>query len=128
MSGKNLLLIVDDNQDFQDLYGMVADLAGFNVEHILDGNDALKRLEREPIPSLVLLDSRLPGLGGTEVLRAARLNEKWEHVPIYMITADLRGAQNLKTLPSENPRVDGFIEKGASSIQRLRELFEKYRE
>ena len=128
MAGNNLILIVEDNEDFQNLYGMVADMAGFAVEGIYDGEEALQRLEREPIPTMVLLDSHLPLVQGDDILLAARANEKWSRVPIYMITADLRGAQRLKTFTPGAPHADGVIEKGADSIHRLRELFEKHRE
>ena len=124
---KNLVLIVEDNEDFQNLYGMVADMAGYEVERIYDGKEALQRVEREPIPTIVLLDSRLPGLGGDEILQAARSKEKWSHVPIYMITADLRGAQRYRTFSPDIPHADGVIEKGADSIHKLRELFDEYR-
>jgi DNA-binding response OmpR family regulator len=128
MASKNLILIVEDNEDFQDLYGMVADKAGFEVERIYDGEEALQRLEREPVPTIVLLDSRLPMVQGDEILLAARSKEKWSRVPIYMITADLRGAQRHKTSSPDAPHADGVIEKGADSIHKLRELFDKYRE
>jgi CheY-like chemotaxis protein len=85
-------------------------------------------LEREPIPTLLLLDSRLPHASGDEILLAARAHEKWFGVPIYVITADLRGAQRLRTFAPGAPHADGVIEKGAESIRMLRELFEKYRE
>jgi DNA-binding response OmpR family regulator len=128
MANKNLIIIVEDNEDFQDLYGMVAEMAGFEVERIYDGEEALLRLDREPIPTILLLDARLPRLGGDEILKAARAHEKWAQVPIYMITADLRGAQRLRTAPLGEAHADEVIEKGADSIHRLRELFEKYRE
>ncbi|MGB8214368.1 MAG: response regulator [Anaerolineales bacterium] len=128
MAKKNLIIIVEDNEDFQNLYGMVADMAGYEVERIYNGEDALQRLEREPIPSILLLDSRLPQVGGDEILLAARSQGKWSQVPIYMITADLRGAQRYKNISPGMPHADGVIEKGADSIHKLRELFEKYRE
>lgn len=128
MVNKNLVLIIEDNEDFQNLYGMVAEMAGFEVERIYDGGEALQRLEREPLPALVLLDTRLPIAQGDEILLAARSNEKWAHVLIYMITADLRGAQRLKNYLPNTPHADGVIEKGAESIHRLRELFAKLRE
>ena len=128
MPGTNFVLIVEDNEDFQNLYGMVAEAAGFEVERIYDGAEAIQRFEREPIPAIVLLDSRLPHADGTEILQAARAREKWAHVPIYMITADLRGAQRLRVLAPDAPRPDGVIEKGADSIHRLRELFAQLRE
>jgi CheY-like chemotaxis protein len=119
---------VEDNEDFQNLYGMLAEAAGFAVEPIYDGEEALQRLEREPIPTILLLDSRLPHASGDEILLAARAHEKWSRVPIYVITADLRGAQRLRTFAPGAPHADGVIEKGAESIHKLRELFEKYRE
>jgi CheY-like chemotaxis protein len=128
MTPKNLIIIVEDNEDFQDLYGMVAEKAGFEVERILDGEAAMQRLEREPIPTILLLDSRLPLFQGDEILLAARAKAKWSRVPIYMITADLRGAQKYKHILPGEPQADGVIEKGADSIHRLRELFEKYRD
>jgi CheY-like chemotaxis protein len=127
MVGKNLILIVEDNEDFQDLYSMVAETAGFEVEAIYDGDEALQRLDREPIPTILLLDSRLPHANGDEILLAARAKEKWLHVPIYLITADLRAAQRLRTFTPDAPHADGVIEKGAESIRKLRELFEEYR-
>ena len=128
MPQKNLIIIVEDNEDFQNLYGMVAETAGFEVEAIYDGEEALQRLEREPIPTILLLDSRLPHANGDEILLAARAHEKWSRVPIYLITADLRAAQRLKNFEPDAPHLDGVIEKGAESIRRLRELFEQFRE
>lgn len=128
MAGKNLILIVEDNEDFQNLYGMLAEAAGFEVEPIYDGEEAIQRLERDPLPTLVLLDSRLPHANGDEILQAARAHEKWLHVPIYLITADLRAAQRLKIFDPETAHADGVIEKGAESIHRLRELFQQFRE
>ncbi len=128
MAGKNLIVIVEDNEDFQDLYGMIAEAAGFEVEPIYDGEEALQRLQREPIPTILLLDSRLPHASGDEILLAARAQEKWRHVPIYFITADLRAAQRLRTFKPDAPHADGVIEKGAEAIRMLRELFEQFGE
>ena len=126
MVKKCLVLIIEDNEDFQNLYGMVAEQAGFDVERIFDGREALERLERDPIPTIVLLDSRLPVAEGDEILRAARLNEKWSHVPIYMLTADLRVSNKYRDFTPDAPRPDGVIEKGAESIHILRKLFKQY--
>jgi DNA-binding response OmpR family regulator len=126
MVKKCLVLIIEDNEDFQHLYGMVAEQAGFDVERIYDGREALERLKREPIPTIVLLDSRLPVAEGDVILEAARSNEKWLHVPIYMLTADLRVSKKYKDFSPGAPRPDGVIEKGAESIHQLRKLFKQY--
>jgi CheY-like chemotaxis protein len=125
MPNKQLVLIIEDNEDFQDLYGMVAEKAGFLVERILDGGVALDRLEQEPVPDLVLLDSILPVVQGEEILTAIRSKEAWEQVPVYMLTADMRIARKFSYDAPDSPQPDGVIEKGAESIQQLRELFQK---
>ena len=126
MVKKCLVLIIDDNEDFQHLYGMVAEQSGFEVDRAYDGKEALERLEREPIPTIVLLDSRLPVADGDEILKAARSKEKWAHVPIFMLTADTRVSKKYVDLPPGAPKPDGVIEKGAESIHNLRELFKRY--
>ncbi len=126
MPENKLVLIIEDNEDFQDLYGMIAEQAGFTVEKIVDGNTAIARLDRGPLPTLVLLDSLLPSAEGTVILAAARSKEAWQNVPIYMLTADMRIAKKYAEIPAGEPRPDGVIEKGAEAIHNLRDLFKKY--
>ncbi len=127
MPPKQLVLIIEDNEDFQDLYGMVAEQAGFSVERILDGGVALDRLEIGPVPNLILLDARLPVAEGDEILAAIRSREGWAQVPVYMLTADARVAKKYSYYAPDTPQPDGVIEKGAESIHQLRDLFQKYK-
>ena len=126
MPKERLVLIIEDNEDFQNLYGMVAEQAGFIVERLYDGREALERLEHDPIPTLVLLDSRLPVAEGDVILAAARSKDKWLHVPIFLLTADTRVSKKYRDFPQDSPQPDGVIEKGAESIRQLRELFKQY--
>jgi CheY-like chemotaxis protein len=128
MVKKKLVLIIEDNEDFQDLYGMVAEQAGYQVERIMDGGLALDRVEMEPVPDLVLLDAMLPVAGGEEILSVIRSKEGWEQVPVYMLTADFRVAKKYSYDAPDSPQPDGVIEKGADSIQQLRELFQQMKE
>jgi CheY-like chemotaxis protein len=127
MTSKSLVLLIEDNEDFQNLYGMVAEEAGFEIERIFNGLDAIARFQKAPLPTLVLLDSRLPGASGEEILEAARRNADWSHVPIYIMTADLRGAQEFRERSTDAPHADGVLEKGPNSIYELRELFKKHK-
>jgi CheY-like chemotaxis protein len=122
MSGNQLVLIIEDNSDFQHLYGIVAEGAGFTVEQVYDGREALARLDRDPIPDIVFLDAFLPHVGGEDVLAAARKNPKWAKVPIYILTADVREAQRLRGIKPEALLANGVIEKGGDSIAVLRVL------
>jgi len=122
MVGKQLVLIVEDNEDFQHLFGLVAEQSGCNTEILCDGNAALERLTREPVPSLVLLDCFLPGADGEDVLAAIRANPRWQAVPTYYLTADPRITRGFRDYLPGAPRVDGVLEKGSDAIRQLREL------
>jgi CheY-like chemotaxis protein len=127
MEKKPLVLIIEDNDDFQNLYGMIAEQAGFEVESIYDGQEGLKRLEEGLLPALVLLDSRLPGADGMEILSAARARDRWVKVPIYLLTADTRVAKGRGEFKREMEQADGVLEKGGNLIPQLRELFARHR-
>jgi CheY-like chemotaxis protein len=123
MTAQSTVLVVEDNEDFQNLYGMLAEEAGYKIERIFNGLEAIARLEKEPLPAIVLLDSRLPGASGMEILKAARAKDNWSQVPIYIMTADLRGAQEFRMASPAKPHPDGVIEKGPDTIHELRALF-----
>jgi CheY-like chemotaxis protein len=124
---KPVVVIIDDNEDFGSQYGMLAEMAGYTVEVIRDGRKAIERLDREPVPTLVLLDVLLPLVNGEEILEAARKKEKWAEVPIYFLTADVRVSRGYRDYLPGAPRADGVIEKGADSIKQVRELLSKYK-
>jgi two-component system OmpR family response regulator/two-component system response regulator QseB len=78
------VLLVEDDALLGD--GVRAGLAqaGFAVDWVRDGPEALDRLEAEPIAAVVL-DLGLPGLSGLTVLR--RLRARRSKVPVLILTA-----------------------------------------
>src|SRR5438128_1534980 len=65
------LLVVDDDRAILTLIGTIALGEGFDVATTVDGNDALNQLRIRPV-DLVLLDQRMPGCSGLELLKAIR--------------------------------------------------------
>ncbi|HEX5107849.1 MAG TPA: sigma-54 dependent transcriptional regulator [Vicinamibacterales bacterium] len=65
------LLVVDDDRAILTLVGTIAQTEGFEVSTTLDGVEALQLLRRRPA-DLVLLDLRMPGVTGLEILRSIR--------------------------------------------------------
>jgi len=65
------VFVVDDEPDMRMLARVFLERGGFNVvDEAEDGSQALERfteLNPPPIPSVVLLDNRMPGLTGIEV-------------------------------------------------------------
>lgn len=55
--------------------------------------EALKHLEytydgksQHPLPSLILLDLNMPGMGGKELLKWLKANEKFKNIPVVVLT------------------------------------------
>ena len=65
------LLVVDDDRAILTLIGTIAQTEGFEVSTTLESGEALQLLRRRPA-DLVLLDLRMPGVTGLEILRAIR--------------------------------------------------------
>ena len=78
------MLIVDDEQDICACLQDFFTLHGFFVVSAFSGEEALARMEEEPV-DVVLLDILLPGLCGIEVLR--RMKERCPSACVIMVTA-----------------------------------------
>ena len=64
---RKLVLVVDDDPDLRDYVREVLELANYRVKTAPSGTRALQELAHEA-PDVVLLDMRMPGLSGEEVL------------------------------------------------------------
>jgi two-component system, response regulator len=89
------VLLVEDDDDHVFLVGRaLADLDGavVAVEVAADGEQALERLARARfdagcLPQLVLLDLKMPRMGGLEVLRHLRADERTRDLPVVVLTS-----------------------------------------
>jgi DNA-binding response OmpR family regulator len=81
------ILIVEDDADMASLALRWLERAGHTVACTGDGTTALKMLEADPLPDLVLLDVMLPKLDGFEVLRRLRAAPRTRGLPVIMVTS-----------------------------------------
>lgn len=88
------ILIVEDDKDVRDALSEALAEAGLTVEVACDGVEGLERLRAGPPPSVILLDLRMPRLGGEELLRALRADPVHEHVPVISMTAGVGRLQD----------------------------------
>ena len=63
--------------------------ADFEVREVDSGEAALAELSAGRSPDVLLLDVRMPGLDGWEVLRQIRADPGLEHLPVVVFTADM---------------------------------------
>lgn len=77
------VLVVDDEEPIRSLVRSYLEDEGFDVAEAATGEAAVERIGRQE-PDLVVLDVRLPGIDGFEVLRRIR---KTSDVYVIMLTA-----------------------------------------
>ena len=82
----DVVLVVDDEEDIRRLVTFNLSDAGFKVEAVENGADALVAAARLR-PSVVVLDLMLPDVSGMEVCRRLRLDESVADAAILMLTA-----------------------------------------
>lgn len=80
------ILAVDDNLIVRKALTMRLEAKGFEVVTAADGDEALTLVARRPF-DLVLLDLRLPGVRGDEVLRRLREQHSATELPVIMLAA-----------------------------------------
>lgn len=84
--GPPLVLVVDDEPDVRSFLEIVLQLAGFEVEPLVDGAGLLDQAVRRQ-PALILLDVMMPGLDGLASVRYLRADGRTSHIPIILLTA-----------------------------------------
>ena len=96
MSKPKAVLIVDDEPHTIRMIRMNLEHAGYQVEGVCDGQMALQLLSCEGPFGAVILDRRMRGLQGDEVLKAIRAGDTegiggtCRDIPILMITGEAR--------------------------------------
>ena len=81
---KTTILIVDDEEIFRKRLGHLLQMEGYHVLLAKEGSDAIDKIRKHEI-NLVLLDMKMPGMDGMDVLK--RSVELKPTLPVVMITA-----------------------------------------
>jgi CheY-like chemotaxis protein/CHASE3 domain sensor protein len=81
------ILVVDD--DVRNIFALTSALEhkGAQVEVARNGVEALRQLENQGEPDLVLMDIMMPEMDGYTAMREIRKNPAWQKLPIIAITA-----------------------------------------
>jgi len=84
------ILVVEDEADVLRVVCFRLEKAGYQVICATDGQEAWVSIENE-IPDLVLLDLRIPKIGGQDVCRRIKADGKLKSIPVILFTASADG-------------------------------------
>jgi PAS domain S-box-containing protein len=84
---RGTVLVVDDDADVRPVLVRLIQRHGFAVFGAADGQTALALWQQEQ-PDVVLLDLRMPGMDGYEVLRHAQANAATAGIPAIILSAN----------------------------------------
>ena len=105
------ILLVEDDPDIARLVTLHLSELEPDIEHCDRGDVALERALREDW-ALIVLDLRLPGLGGLDLCR--KLREEGKHTPILMLTSK---ASELDRVLGLEMGADDYVTKPFSPIE-----------
>ena len=87
------MLVVEDDKDILELITFNLERDGYEVTGVTSGEDGVDAA-RSARPDLVLLDLMLPGIDGLEVCRRLKGDPDSAHLPIIIVTASVRAADD----------------------------------
>ena len=115
---RNHVLLVEDDADSRTLIMRLLERENWFLRTAANGKAALRSLEKS-LPAIILLDLKMAGMNGFELLERLQKNPLWAKIPVIIIssmdiTQDMRA--NLA------PRVLAIFKKGQINREELAEL------
>jgi DNA-binding NtrC family response regulator len=129
MTLRHKILIVDDEPNIRKVLARLLSKEGYVPAESPDGPSALKAIRMEP-PETVLLDLRMPGMDGMQVLREIKVLDP--DLPVVIITANANvhgsvdamrhGAHDYLAKPFEHKEVIRIVRRAVSERNLKRRL------
>jgi len=82
-----LVLVAEDEEGVRAMLGIALRAAGFDSILCSDGEEALRQLEGGVEPDILLMDVRMPRMGGVELARRVRQEARWDLIPLVAMSA-----------------------------------------
>lgn len=89
------IMIVEDDDDIRETLKIALEFKNYPVMEASNGLTALKVLENEPPPCLILLDLMMPEMDGWQFVEEVQKKPQYEKIPIVVLTAFTGEAKNI---------------------------------
>ena len=123
---QRILLVDDQPETVSDLLDVLTASAQYDVLCATDGAQALDIIARMDHIDLVILDLRMPGVDGFEVVRMLRAEERTAAIPVLVLTADditteERAALDAIAIYRKNTDEERLLDSIAAQLQSTKE-------
>ena len=81
------VMIVDDEISIIELLTMILSSSGYEVVSTVKALDSIILAHNE-MPELIILDYKMPGMDGINVLKGLRASHMTKHIPIVFVTGN----------------------------------------
>ena len=123
------VLLVDDEKEFVESLSERLQLRNLDADVAYDGEEALQSLAEGKEPDVMVLDLRMPGIDGMEVLRQVRRNHPEMRVVIltgHDTSEDVQEAKKLGAFeymekPVEIEKLDSTLRRAWKSLKQMKE-------
>ncbi len=99
------ILIIDDSESIREVVSFTLENAGYEVSKGIDGQDALKYLDKAKY-DLIITDLHMPNMNGIEFIKHARKHPDYQFVPILFLTTE---SQTAKKMEAKDAGATGWI-------------------
>ena len=118
------ILVVDDDMSVRTVFSSVLRKEGYRVTAVKDGYEAIKAIDKKSF-DLALVDLKMPGLDGIEVLKKIKSRRPQTRVIIYTgygsvttaVEAMRKGAADYLTKPFSPHELKAGVKKALESSQ-----------
>jgi signal transduction histidine kinase/DNA-binding response OmpR family regulator len=115
---KCYVLLVDDDADSRTLITRMLEREGWQIRTAINGTAGI-RVIKKGLPAMVVLDLKMPGMNGIEMLEVLGKNPAWAALPVVVVTSmDITQEMRDKLAP----RTLGILRKGQFTREQLADL------
>jgi signal transduction histidine kinase/DNA-binding response OmpR family regulator len=115
---KCYVLLVDDDPDSRTLLTRMLEREGWQIRTAINGTAGIRVLKKA-LPAMMVLDLKMPGMNGLELLEVIGKNPAWAKVPVVVVTS-MDITQEMRDLLT--PRTLGIFRKGQFAREQLVDL------
>ena len=100
------ILVIEDDVSIRELLVELLQSEGYEVSSSVNGLEGLKRLEKNPLPHLILIDLMMPVMDGYSFRSEQLKNPLWAKIPTVVMSAEANAQEKMK-----NYNVTAFLSK-----------------